>query len=214
MESGTLDIFTEQSHLSALDNLLFSRNLCETVNFYLVESAIFWYLNYCCSRQHEVCFLILEIENFPANKIFFSSYSSQLLHYHLRSSYVISSFFTWKFPSLGNFLHQARFLHTVRNLRQCIQTAFHSMPTAPLKTSYLIKNPMIKYAFWDIVKKLENTAFNSFCYHDTYIVSTVEVHVNKVQPNLLKESKAIQNEKHICSQSFTVRIFKLIKLSH
>lgn len=99
MESGTLDIFTEQSHLSALDNLLFSRNLCETVNFYLVESAIFWYLNYCCSRQHEVCFLILEIENFPADEIFFSSYSSQLLHYHLRSSYVISSFFTWKFPS-------------------------------------------------------------------------------------------------------------------
>lgn len=37
MESGILDIFKEQSHLPALDNLLFSRNLCERVNFYLVN---------------------------------------------------------------------------------------------------------------------------------------------------------------------------------
>lgn len=65
-----------------------------------------WYLNYCCSRQYKVCFLILEVENFPADKFFFSSCSSQLLHYCLCSS------MSFPLSSPGNFLHQAQLLHT------------------------------------------------------------------------------------------------------
>lgn len=140
MESGTLNIFTEQRQLPALDHLPPSRHLCETeVNFYLVWSTVCGCLYNCGLRQHEVCFIILEFGNFPADRTFISSSISQLLHYGLCHSNVISPFFTMKNSSPNSII--------IDSLSPIHSDSFSFNPFSSPRISYLIKNLMIKYNF-------------------------------------------------------------------
>lgn len=132
------DIYVKQKQISTL----FDR------------STICRCLYYCCSRQYEVCLLTLEVENSPADMIFIASSSPQLLHYSLCSSTVISPFFTWKIPSPSSI---------IISYEKPSPTHSDSFPLNPLsspRTSYLIKNPMIKCDFrGDSSRKLEKGEF-------------------------------------------------------
>lgn len=101
-----------------------------------------------------MCLLTLEVENSPADRIFIASSSPQLLHYSLCSSTVISPFFTWKIPSLSSI---------IISYEKPSPTHSDSFPLNPFsspRTSYLIKNPMIKCDFrGDSSRKLEKGEF-------------------------------------------------------
>lgn len=101
-----------------------------------------------------MCLLTLEVENSPADMIFIASSSPQLLHYSLCSSTVISPFFTWKIPSPSSI---------IISYEKPSPTHSDSFPLNPLsspRTSYLIKNPMIKCDFrGDSSRNLEKGEF-------------------------------------------------------